>query len=230
MTHASSRLLIVEDEAAIAMGLRDGLAAEGFVVDVVGDGEAAEAQARQVSYDLIVLDLALPKKDGLAVCRDLRASRINTPIIAVTARAQEIDRVIGFELGVDDYVTKPFSARELVGRIKAVLRRTASPVSQIDVWRRGDLVVDFRRFEAFRAEQPLDLTPREFKLLKVFVGHRGEVLSVRRLIDLVWGADVFVTDRVIYTHINNLRAKIEPDPSAPAILQNVRGAGYRFDG
>jgi DNA-binding response OmpR family regulator len=224
------RLLVVEDEAGIAMGLQDGLAAEGYDVEIVGDGPTAEARALRESYDLILLDVMLPGKDGFAVCRDLRAAGVRTPIIVLTARTQEIDRVLGFELGADDYVTKPFSPRELAARVKAVLRRTGAGGQPHDVWRHGDLAVDFRRFEASRGGRPLDLTPTEFRLLKTFVEHPGDVLSVRRLIDLVWGQDVFLTDRVIYTHVNNLRAKIEADPAAPTLIVSIRRVGYRFDG
>ena len=224
------KLLVVEDEAGIAMGLQDGLVAEGYDVEVVGDGPTAEARALRETYDLILLDIMLPGKDGFAVCRDLRAAGVRTPIIVLTARTQEIDRVLGFELGADDYVTKPFSPRELAARVKAVLHRTGEGGQPRDVWRHGDLSVDFRRFEASRGGRAVDLTPTEFRLLKTFVEHPGDVLSVRRLIDLVWGQDVFLTDRVIYTHVNNLRAKIEADPATPTLIVSVRRVGYRFDG
>ena len=224
-----ARILIVEDEAGIAMGLQDGLEAEGYATDVAADGVVAEAKAREGRYDLILLDIALPGKDGLAVCRDLRAAGVQTPLIAVTARVQEIDRVLGFEVGVDDYVTKPFSARELAGRIRAVLRRAHGPAPARAVWRHDDLIVDFRRFEATRGGRPLDLTPTEFRLLRTFVDRPGDVLSVRELIDLAWGQDTFLTDRVVYTHVNNLRGKIERDPAAPALIVSVRRVGYRFD-
>jgi two-component system, OmpR family, alkaline phosphatase synthesis response regulator PhoP len=224
------KILIVEDEPAIALGLKDGLEADGYATEIVTDGISAEARARQGKYDLILLDIALPKKDGLAVCRDLRAVGIRTPIIALTARAQEIDRVLGFELGVDDYVTKPFSPRELSGRIKAVLRRAHGAPGEDDVWERADIVVNFRRFEATRGGRPIELTPMEFRLLRTFVTNPGRVLSVREIIDLAWGANTFVTDRVVYTHVNNLRAKIEVHPSAPELIVSVRRVGYRFDG
>ena len=225
-----AKLLVVEDEAGIAMGLQDGLTAEGHEVEIVADGISAETRALRGACDLILLDIMLPGKDGFAVCRDLRAAGVRTPIIVLTARTQEIDRVLGFELGADDYVTKPFSPRELAARIKAVLRRVNDGGQPRDVWRHGDLVVDFRRFEATRRGQPVDMTPTEFRLLKTFIEHPGDVLPVRRLIDLVWGTDTFLTDRVIYTHVNNLRAKIERDPAAPTLIVSVRRVGYRFDG
>ncbi len=225
-----SRVLVVEDEAGIALGLQDGLEAEGFGVELVDNGAAAEAKARREAYDLILLDIMLPGKDGLSICRDLRAAGIRTPIIVLTARAQEIDRVLGLELGADDYVTKPFSLRELVARVKAVLRRTAGTGQARDIWRHQDLVVDFRRFEGSRGGAPVELTPTEFRLLRAFVEHPGEVLSVSQLIDLVWGPDTFLTDRVVYTHVNNLRGKIERDPSNPSLIVSIRRVGYRFDG
>ncbi len=224
------KILIVEDEPGIAIGLKDGLEADGYATEVVADGVTAETRARQGGYDLILLDIALPKKDGFAVCRDLRAAGVRTPIIALTARAQEIDRVLGFELGVDDYVVKPFSPRELSGRIKAVLRRAHGSSGEDDVWEHGDIVVNFRRFEATRGGRAIELTPMEFRLLRTFVANRGRVLSVREIIDLAWGANTFVTDRVVYTHVNNLRAKIEVHPSAPELIVSVRRVGYRFDG
>ncbi len=223
------KILIVEDEPAIAMGLRDDLALEGFVVEVAGDGASAEDLARDGGVDLILLDVMLPKKDGFAVCRSLRESGIATPIVMLTARSQEIDRVVGLELGADDYVTKPFSPRELVARIKAVLRRTGDLSSAGDQLVAGALRVDFRRFEAWRGARRLPLTPTEFRILKSLYRHRNEVVPIDTLMDEVWGPNVFLSDRVVYTHINNLRGKVEEDPSAPALIAGVRGVGYRLD-
>jgi DNA-binding response OmpR family regulator len=224
-----ARVLIVEDEPAIAMGLQDDLALEGFDVDVAGDGASAEELARRGGIDLILLDVMLPKKDGFAVCRSLREAGIATPIVMLTARGQEIDRVVGLELGADDYVTKPFSPRELVARIKAVLRRTGAPGGASDQLSVGALRVDFRRFEAWRGTRRLALTPTEFRILQSLHRHRNEVVPINRLMDEVWGPNVFLTDRVIYTHINNLRGKVEDDPSSPALIAGIRGVGYRLD-
>lgn len=225
-----ARILVVEDEPTIAMGLRDDLELEGHVVDVVTDGDAAEAAAMTVTHDLIVLDVMLPKQDGLSVCRKVRAAGVRTPIILLTARGLEQDKVRGLQLGADDYVTKPFSPRELAARIDAVLRRSTAAPASVQVYTIGDLTIDFGRYEARRGEQRIELTALEFKLLRVFLGHRGQVIAHDSLIADVWGRDVFLTDRVIYTHINNLRQKIEITPSKPQLIVSVRGVGYRFDG
>lgn len=223
-----ARILVVEDEPTIAMGLGDDLRIEGFEVEVVGDGLTAITTARSGGFDLLVLDIMLPKKDGLSVCRELRAEGHRTPIILLTARGQELDKVLGLELGADDYVTKPFSPRELVARIRAVLRRT-DPGNAPRLFRHGELAIDFGRFEARRGERRIDLTALEFRLLAAFVEAAGQVLTHDQLITRVWGADVFLSDRVIYTHINNLRRKIEQDPSSPTLVKGIRGVGYRLD-
>lgn len=224
-----ARILVVEDEPTIAMGLRDDLELEGHVVDVVTDGDAAEEAAMAARHDLIVLDVMLPKQDGLSVCRRVRAAGVRTPIILLTARGLEQDKVRGLQLGADDYVTKPFSPRELAARIEAVLRRSVAPPSA-QIYTSGDLTVDFGRYEAKRGAQAVELTALEFKLLRVFLARRGQVIAHDALIAEVWGPDVFLTDRVIYTHINNLRQKIETTPARPELIVSVRGVGYRFDG
>ena len=218
-------ILVIEDEPAIAIGLRDDLELDGYRVDVAGDGVAALDAVARRRYDLVLLDVMLPKKDGFSVCRELRASGIRTPVILLTARGEEADKIRGLNLGADDYVTKPFSPRELTARIEAVLRRV--PPSLLRTF--GDVTADFTRAEVTRAGVRVELTALEFKLLRVFLEHAGEVLSLDRLIELVWGKDVFLTDRVVYTHVNNLRGKIEPDPSQPRHIISVRGLGYRFD-
>jgi DNA-binding response OmpR family regulator len=223
------RILVVEDEPTIAMGLEDDLTIEGFAVEVVNDGVTAAAKGASGDYDLILLDIMLPHKDGLTVCRELRRAGVKTPIVLLTARGQELEKVLGLELGADDYVTKPFSPRELVARIKAVLRRV-EPIAAATVLRHKDLIVDFGRFVATRAGRSIDLTALEFRLLKSFVDAAGQVLTHDELIARVWGKDVFLSDRVIYTHINNLRRKVEDDPSSPALIVGVRGVGYRFGG
>jgi two-component system alkaline phosphatase synthesis response regulator PhoP len=225
------RILVIEDEPTIAMGLRDDLTIEGHAVDVAPDGRTGEALALERRHDLIVLDLMLPEKDGLSVCRSLRAAGIPTPIIMLTAKSQDVDKVLGLELGADDYVTKPFSPRELTARISAVLRRMqAVPAGAPMVVHAGDLTIDFGRYEVTRHGRRLDLTALEFRLLRALVAHRGQLLTHDRIIEEVWGKDVFMTDRVIYTHINNLRHKIEAEPHAPTLIIGVRGVGYRFDG
>jgi DNA-binding response OmpR family regulator len=169
----------------------------------------------------------LPRKDGFAVCRELRRAGTRMPIILLTARTHEAEKVLGLELGADDYVTKPFSPMELRARIKAALRRSAEGLPQ--VYRFGDLEVDFSRFELRRQGRPVDVTPIEFKLLAALVQQKGTVLTRQQLLDHVWGPGVFVTDRVVDTHVGNLRKKIESNPDQPAWLVSVRGVGYRFD-
>ncbi|MBP1774170.1 MAG: two component transcriptional regulator, winged helix family [candidate division NC10 bacterium] len=224
----TTRILVVEDQYAIAVGLRDDLEAEGYHVDVAADGVEGEQAAREGGYDLILLDLMLPKKDGFAVCRTLRTSGVRTPIIVLTARAQEADKVLGLELGADDYITKPFSSPELRARVRAVLRRAVDAPPGPATFERGDLVVDFNRYEARRGDMALALTPTEYRLLAVLVRNKGRVLSVDELIDQVWGKGIALTDRVVYTHVNKLRAKIERDSAHPVIVIGVRGVGYRL--
>jgi len=226
-----TRILIAEDEPSIATALEDALRLEGYEVHVVGDGVSAERAALHDHYDLVLLDLMLPQKDGFSVCRTLRGAGLSTPIIVVTARTQEVDKIVGLELGADDYVTKPFSLGELSARIKAVLRRTSGEAAAAgpEAWEHGPLRVDFRRFEASSAGQAVSLTPTEFKLLRAFVKRSGEVISIDRLIDLVWGEGISLTDRVVYTHVNNLRAKLD-HAGAKGVVTSVRGVGYRFDG
>ena len=227
------RILIVEDEPTIARGLKDDLELDGYVVETAGDGETACIRSRDGKFDLILLDIMLPRKDGFAVCRELRQAGSKAPIILLTAKGQEIDRVLGLELGADDYVTKPFSSRELKARIKAVLRRTTAGSKNEPaqtVFEFGDVRVDFERFELFRNAEKVEMTALEFKLLRAFLGHRGKVLSIDQIFAEVWDKNACLTDRVIYTHVNNLRNKIEADPAHPRHLVSVRGVGYRFDG
>jgi len=221
------RILIVEDDPDIALGLQQDLRLEGYEVEVVGDGQRAIDRAEGGSFDLILLDVMLPGKDGFAVCRELRRAGKRMPIIVLTARSQEAEKVLGLELGADDYVTKPFSPMELRARIKAALRRSTTETQQ--VFRFGDFEVDFNRFELRRGGRSVDLTPIEFKLLAAFIQSRRNVLSRQQLLDHVWGRDIFITDRVVDTHVGNLRRKLEDDPDKPVFLVSVRGVGYRFE-
>jgi two-component system alkaline phosphatase synthesis response regulator PhoP len=223
-----TRILVVEDEPGIALGLEEDLTLEGYRVEVVGDGETAVRRGREQSADLILLDVMLPRKDGFQVCRELRRAGVKTPIILLTARAQETEKVLGLQLGADDYVTKPFSPLELRARIEAVLRR-ARGTDAADVYRFGDVSVDFARCEVSRGGRVIDVTPVEFKLLSAFVRSRGRVLTRQQLLDQVWG-DTHTGDRVIDTHVANLRKKLEPTPNEPTYLISLRGMGYRFDG
>ena len=222
-----SRILVVEDEPSLALGLKEDLAIEGYQVEVAGDGEAALQQALAGHFDLIVLDVMLPKKDGFEVCRQLRREGSKVPVLMLTARAQESDKVLGLDIGADDYVTKPFSGRELRARIKALLRRTAAEA--MDSYRFGDVEVDFARCELRRGGQVVDVTPVEIRMLAAFVRQPGRTLTRDQILSDVWGRDTFVTDRVVDAHIVNLRRKIEPVPARPRHLISVRGIGYRFD-
>ena len=222
------KILIVEDDAGIALGLKSDLTLDGYQVEVVRDGVAALERGRTGAFDLILLDIMLPKKDGYAVCRELRQSGNRTPVLMLTARAQEAEKVLGLEIGADDYVTKPFSALELRARVRALLRRSAP--DEHEVYRFGDVEVDFTRAEVRRGGAPLEMTPLEYKLLSTLVRRRGRILTRDRLLDEVWRPDSCPTDRVIDNHIMNLRRKIERDPQAPEYLVSVRGLGYRFDG
>jgi DNA-binding response OmpR family regulator len=223
-----TRILVVEDEPDIALGLQDDLTRQGYEVETAADGERAIQRASGEHWDLILLDVMLPKIDGFEVCRELRRRRIKTPIILLTAKVQEAEKVMGLELGADDYVTKPFSPRELRARIKAVLRRVDGGSTGVE--RFGDVEVDFDRAEVRRLGVQVELTALELRLLQVFVSHRGRVLTRAQLIDLAWAQGTNVTDRVVDTHILNLRKKIEPLPSEPHFILGVRGMGYRFDG
>ena len=224
------RILVVEDEPTIATGLRDDLELEGFTVEVVDDGMEALRRVLEGGFDLILLDVMLPGMDGFDVCREARLKGNHTPIIMLTAKGQEVDRVVGLELGADDYVTKPFSRRELNARVKAVLRRGRKRSKLGGIYRFADITVDFDRFEVSRRDEKIDLTAMEFKLLRVFLEHSGQVLTIDELLQEAWGCDAVLTDRVIYTHVNNLRYKLEEDPRNPRFLIGVRGIGYRFDG
>jgi DNA-binding response OmpR family regulator len=223
-----TRILVVEDEPGIALALEEDFKSEGYDVEVVEDGETASRRAREESFDAIVLDLMLPRKDGYEVCRELRRAGVASPILMLTAKTHEAEKVLGLELGADDYVTKPYSPRELRARIKALLRRATGDLPAI--YRFGDVEVDFGRRELKRDGRAIETTPLEFKLLEAFVNRRGRVLSRQQLLDAAWGREVYVTDRVVDNQVNHLRRKIEPDASHPRYLISLRGIGYRFDG
>jgi DNA-binding response OmpR family regulator len=224
-----SRILIVEDDPAIAIALEDDLRLEGYSVEVVHDGEAASTRARHFAFDLILLDVMLPKKDGFDVCRELRRAGVTSAILLLTARTQETEKVLGLDLGADDYVTKPYSPKELRARIRALLRRGSAADGAVEVVRFGECEVDFTRAELRFAGKPIPTTPLEFKLLGLFARRPGRVLTRRVLIDEAWGKETMITERVVDNQIANLRKKIEPSPAEPRYLKSVRGIGYRFD-
>ena len=222
------RILVVEDEPDIAMGLEADLRRNGYEVQTVSDGQTALRRGTSEAWHLILLDVMLPFVDGFEVCRELRRARVKTPIILLTAKTQEAEKVLGLELGADDYVTKPFSPRELRARISAVLRRFEG--ASLGVARFGDVEMDFDSAIVRKQGVPVDLTALEFRLLKAFVERPGRLLSRAQLIDAAWERGTHVSDRVVDTHILNLRKKIETDPSHPRLIHGVRGLGYRFDG
>lgn len=230
---ASPSILLVEDDADIADLLHLHLSDQGYEVDVVGDGTEGLAQARSSDYDLIILDVMLPGTDGFDICRELRAQDRTTPILMITAKSEEVDKVLGLELGADDYITKPFSIREVLARIKAMFRRievdrqaTETPdEAPIDV---GDLHIEPAKRKVQRDGATLDLTGKEYELLLLFAQHPGRVYSRQELLDEVWGYQYGGYSHTVNTHINRLRNKLEVDPSDPQYVRTVWGVGYRF--
>ncbi|HWD98923.1 MAG TPA: response regulator transcription factor [Bryobacteraceae bacterium] len=187
-------------------------------------------RAKEAKFDLILLDIMLPRKDGFEVCRELRLAGLRVPIMMLTAKTQEAEKVMALELGADDYVTKPFGTRELRARIKALLRRSnGDGPPPVQPFRFGDIELDFDRVELRRAGSPVEMTATEFKLLTILVRSAGRVLSRNQLLDAVWGANTFASDRIVDNHIANLRRKIEPEAANPRYIKNIRGLGYRFD-
>jgi two-component system alkaline phosphatase synthesis response regulator PhoP len=223
------KILVVEDEPGIRLSLSDELESAGYEVFTAENGERALAAAEREKPDLIVLDLMMPVLDGTEVCKRLRMRGDRTPIIMLTVRDKEIDKVLGLELGADDYMTKPFSLRELTARVKAVLRRAEEKPSHLGVVRFGDVYLDFKKFEASKNGKKLDLTPLEFQMLRLLAERKGEVLTRDDFLDGVWGKDnVAVSFRTVDSHIANIRKKVEDDPSSPRHILSIRGMGYKF--
>jgi DNA-binding response OmpR family regulator len=225
------RILIVEDEATVAEVVARYLARDGYMVCRVADGAHALPVARDFRPDLVILDIMLPHRSGMEICRELRAQG-NTPIIMLTARDEETDKILGLGLGADDYVTKPFSPRELVARVKAVLRRAAgTPAEQAvgDVIRAGDVEIDRATRRVTRGGVAVDLTAKEFDLLAHMVAHPGRVYTREHLLRAVWGYDYFGDDSTVTVHVRRLREKLEPDPARPRYVTTVWGVGYRFE-
>ncbi len=220
-------ILVVEDEADLLRGLRDNLAYEGWRVLTAGDGEKGLALALKEKPDLVILDWMLPGMDGLAVCRELRARGSMVPVVFLTARGQEVDRVLGLEMGADDYVTKPFSVRELVARVKAILRRAQGTASRPAKFAIGDLEVDADAFTAKRGKKLIELGRYEAEILRLLAQRKGQVVSRNDILNEVWGVDAYPTDRTVDNYIVKLRQKIERDPKTPRLLLTVHGAGYK---
>jgi two-component system alkaline phosphatase synthesis response regulator PhoP len=225
-----SKILIVEDEPNMVSGLRDNFEFEGYQVVTAPDGVAGLERALTESPDLVILDVMMPRMSGLDVCKQLKSKRPGIPIIMLTARGQEVDKVVGLELGADDYVTKPFSIRELLARVKAVLRRTSGLPKDQNSYTFGDVEVNLRSCQVSKRGKPLDFSTKEFELLKYFLAHSGEAISRDRLLEDVWGYDRFPTTRTVDAHIVRLRQKLEPRPEDPHFILTVHGVGYKFVG
>lgn len=231
----TKKILVVDDEASIVEFVRFNLEKEGFSVSVAYDGEDAIRQARDETPDLVILDLMLPGIDGIEVCRCLRLET-NVPIIMLTAKTEEFDKVLGLSVGADDYVTKPFSPRELMARVKAILRRQSMNSEQITGEKDGGktcighLEIDVDRFHVAVHGESVELTPKEFDLLRVLIANRGKVLTRDFLLEKVWGYEYGGDTRTVDVHIRRLRQKIEDDDSSPVYIQTVHGVGYRFKG
>ena len=224
------RILIVEDEPAMVAGLRDNFEYEGYEVISAGDGVEGLEAALNGQPDLVVLDVMMPRMSGLEVCKQLKSTRPSIPIIMLTARGQELDKVVGLELGADDYVTKPFSIRELLARVKAVLRRAHTVPKEQDRYSFGDVEVNLRSCQVSRKGKALEFSSKEFELLKCFLCHPGETLSRDLLLQEVWGYDKFPTTRTVDAHIVRLRQKLEAKPEEPRFILTVHGTGYKFVG
>jgi len=223
-----SRILIIEDEREMVVGLRDAFEHHGFDVRSARDGDVGLTLALTGEADVIILDVMLPKRDGTEVCRELRARNVETPIIMVTALGEEADRVAGLEIGADDYVTKPFSTRELLARTDAILRRHNRAEHHRDQVRIGEVTVDFTQYMIVHGTERHALTDREVQVLRLFLDHPHEVISRDRLLSDVWGYDAYPSTRTVDTFVYRLRQMIEPDPERPAHLLMVRGVGYKF--
>ncbi len=223
------KILLIEDNEGLIVTLTDRLKSEGFTVETAVDGEIGLASALTGSFDLILLDVMLPKKNGFDVCRDLRQKNIATPILMLTAKGETVDKVIGLKLGADDYLTKPFEVIELLARIEALLRRSPTTANNSpDSFTFSDVTIDFKRAEVTKNNQKIELSAIEFKLLQYLIEHKGEVHSRNKLLDEVWGYDAMPTTRTVDVHIAWLRQKLETNAKYPEYIQTVHGFGYKF--
>jgi two-component system, OmpR family, alkaline phosphatase synthesis response regulator PhoP len=227
----SARLLLVEDEPGLQLTLSDRLISEGYSVETAGDGDSAIRRAGGEPFDVIVLDVMLPGKDGFEVARTLRQQGVSTPILMLTARTLVVDRVVGLKLGADDYLTKPFDTMELLARLEALMRRApATSGVALERYQFGNVQVDVRRAEVNRAGEPLELSAKEFQLLRYFIEHRGSTLSREALLQDVWGYTAMPSTRTVDVHVAWLRQKLEPNPRVPQYILTVHGMGYKFAG
>jgi len=225
-----NKILLVEDENAMADGICDALEHHGYEVSRADSAEAGEQLLEDEQFDLVVLDVMLPGKDGFELCRTMRSKGIDVPVIMLTARGEEVDKVVGLEIGADDYVTKPFSMRELIARIKAHLRRTPNNNTSQKEFSFGNIKVDFRAHKVYRNGESIKLTSTEFALLKFLIDERQNIISRDKILNEVWGYSVYPDSRMVDTHILNLRKKIEEDPHNPEFIKTQHGVGYRFVG
>jgi DNA-binding response OmpR family regulator len=223
-----SKILIVEDEPDMVLGLKDNFEFEGYEVTTATDGQSGLERARALKPDLIVLDVMLPKLSGLEVCKTLRGEGYEGPILMLTARGQEIDKVVGLELGADDYVTKPFSIRELLARVRAVLRRTEGKAKRLARYSFADVELDFEAYKATKAGEVLELSPREFELLRYLIERKGDTVTREQLLEDVWGYESYPSTRTVDTHIAKLRSKIGDSGSEPRWILTIHGMGYKF--
>jgi two-component system alkaline phosphatase synthesis response regulator PhoP len=224
------RILLVEDEPGLVLTLRDRLTKEGYSVETSADGESGLERAAGEAFDLVLLDVMLPRLNGFDVLRELRKRGIESPVIMLTAKSQVVDKVVGLKLGADDYVTKPFEMVELLARIEAKLRRAPATIHPSEGYQFGDVRVDFRRAEVTKGDAPLELSAREFQLLKYFIEHRGATLTREELLNEVWGYNAMPSTRTVDVHVAWLRQKIEPNPRHPQHILTVHGMGYKFAG
>ncbi len=225
----SKKILIIEDDPGIQMSLKDEFESENYIVYTADDGEEGLNMVRDQKPDLIILDVMLPILDGYEVCKKLRREGDNTPIIMLTVKDKEIDKVLGLELGADDYVTKPFSLRELLARVKTIFRRTEERSTELTSCCIGETELNFKKYEARKRGQKVEFTPLEFHMLKLFIKQKGQVLTRDDFLDKIWGEDnLVVSSKTIDSHIANIRKKIEDDPSNPEFIKSVRGVGYKL--
>lgn len=224
------RILLVEDEPSLVLTVSDRLLSEGYRIETAGDGDAALERALAEPFDLIVLDVMLPGRDGFEVCRELRSRGSQVPVLMLTARSQVVDRVVGLKLGADDYLTKPFEMIELLARVEALLRRSRAPATPAGTYTFGDVRVDFRRAEVFRNGAAVPVSALEFKLLAYFIENRGALLTRDELLDKVWGYDAMPVTRTVDVHVGSLRQKLERNPAHPEHILTVHRRGYRFAG
>ena len=230
MPELRRRILLVEDEESLVITLRDRLQSEGYDVEVAVDGDTAVEMGARPQFDLLILDVALPRRNGFDVCRDLRGRGVQTPLLMLTARGQIVDRVVGLKLGADDYLTKPFDMSELLARIEALLRRARAAAASADAVVFGAVHADFRSAVVLRGGAPVELSGLELKLLRYFVEHRGALLTRDELLEKVWGYEAMPVTRTVDVHVASLRQKLETNPSRPEHFVTVHGLGYKFMG